>query len=53
MRYAQNQKIGKPTNSKHFGSKKNKGPKQDNQNCLRPHMRMREENFSLNNNYIK
>jgi len=32
------QKIGNPYNLKIFGSKKTKGPKQDNQNLLRSPM---------------
>jgi len=36
--YAQNRKIGKPNNSKVFGSNKTQGPKQDSQNWLRSPM---------------
>jgi hypothetical protein len=38
IRYAQNQKIGKPNSFKIFSSKKIKGPQQDSQNCLRSPM---------------
>ena len=38
MRYAPNQKIGKPNNLKVFGSKKTKGPKQGSQIILKLHV---------------
>ena len=38
IRYAQNQKNGKPNNLNVFGSNKNKEPKQDRQNQLRSPM---------------